>query len=679
MLWLALSHVTWAADLSGQAVLYETASNRNDDADSDITYQDYRLNVHQPLTAYLTFDASMTVTDLSTATEEGLRFGRRNESPRFEFGYTRDSFVGRVGFFERTLTETQSGQELETRSLFGYFSLRLDPGIQLSLRFQDDENLADVTIFGRDTDSRTVEFGAFLERESYSVRYTLLDQSLDSRTTFFQSDQRRHTLRANYAEQFAQGKWSVSLDGRVIRDEQTDRSPSGTFLPEPIPAVEGLAAIDTSPEFGALDPAVDLNDDDFDTPASPPIDIGGANLFRNVGLDLGFSFEMTALEVGVDRLSGSNLVWEIYVSTDNLNWQAVGVSSSTFDPVLLRYTIEFPRTTGRYVKAVNVSENAQPEVLVTEVRAFVDVEQPELRSREGTRLRGFGQVRYRPTDRFQTSLSASATDASSQGDSLVARDSRDMSVRHEINWGFAKHLELYTRALYAEARREVGTLERRTSRRVDAALIYTPLPTLEAELSAHRREERNGSRELSSVSDIQLSAWADLLPDLRVGSSLSTQQTDDDLAQFTLDDVTWRGSVEARLTDRWQVFGELLRTWYESGGALSLDGRRSFSLRTMWSSLTGLTASADVTYTDEDGRETVTQRYSVGWSPSFRLSMNASFFETRAARDNSTSVLSGSLTYRVSENLGVFSTLSRSESLTASIIKTAQIGLRVTF
>ena len=51
------------------------------------------------------------------------------------------------------------------------------------------------------------------------------------------------------------------------------------------------------------------------------------------------------------------MLWQVYHSSDNLNWFRVEQVVSFWDAGFLHYRIQFPETTDRYFKAVNVTAN----------------------------------------------------------------------------------------------------------------------------------------------------------------------------------------------------------------------------------------------------------------------------------------------------------------------------------
>ncbi len=86
---------------------------------------------------------------------------------------------------------------------------------------------------------------------------------------------------------------------------QTQEAATGAAVALPVPVAQGLFAIDATPSLGELEPTSAFIDGDTTSPAAPGIEIGGANTFRNIGVDLGISRPVSELEISVQGPSGS--------------------------------------------------------------------------------------------------------------------------------------------------------------------------------------------------------------------------------------------------------------------------------------------------------------------------------------------------------------------------------------
>jgi hypothetical protein len=100
-------------------------------------------------------------------------------------------------------------------------------------------------------------------------------------------------VRAGAQKAFWGDRFSVGLSGRLSHLNRTLATGADAELAEPIPAAAGLFSVDTTPEIGELAAHPTLVDGDATAPALPPIDVGGASTFRNVGVDLGLTRPVT--------------------------------------------------------------------------------------------------------------------------------------------------------------------------------------------------------------------------------------------------------------------------------------------------------------------------------------------------------------------------------------------------
>ncbi|MDX1385546.1 MAG: hypothetical protein R3190_17975, partial [Thermoanaerobaculia bacterium] len=409
-------------DIGGSILLFQTATD-NDGIESDLLEQRLNLDLSQRLTPYISLRFGYQYFDFSSESEVLDDFSRRSRRPRLEMLYSRRRFSALVATYQSRIDSNSGAETFETDSLLANLSWASDFGLSLAATYRDESNVLDRSLFGRETDSRFFTLDTSYGRKHWGLGYSYRNSVAENRSTNLRSDQERHDVRARASRDLLDDRLHLGLSGHVGTLTRTSRLDAGADAAEPIEPFQGLFAVDTSPEIGELDPAPTLVDGDVETPADPPIDIGGAATFRNLGLDLAVSRPVTRLEIWVDGSSSAGLLWEVYRSIDNLLWERVDSVVSEFDGELLRYTIRFPETVDRYLKAVNVSVNANPTVRVTEVRALVDVDAP---SGSGTfesdlyRL-DFG-AQYQPLHWLSAALNLGVSNDEDVSDGFVRRD-----------------------------------------------------------------------------------------------------------------------------------------------------------------------------------------------------------------------------------------------------------------
>jgi hypothetical protein len=290
----ALASPAIAADLNGSA-LVATTSTTAGGLQSDLLEQQYTLGLLQPLTPYLSVRLGYQYFGLGTTFQEGDTFTRSTSQPLVELLYDRDRLSGRVSFYQLSINSSVEAENLDRRSLAANLSWKPSSGPGFNVNFRDDRNVADVSVFGRDVTSRLLDLTAFYNRQYWSASYTFETLALDNPSNAFGTDQNRNEARLNAQRSFWAGRFSVGLSGHASRLDRTTAIGEDADLAEPVPAAAGLFAVDTSPEIGELVAGPTLVDGDAATPASPPVEIGGASLFRNVGVDLGVTRPITRL------------------------------------------------------------------------------------------------------------------------------------------------------------------------------------------------------------------------------------------------------------------------------------------------------------------------------------------------------------------------------------------------
>ncbi|MGD2116174.1 MAG: hypothetical protein PVG07_14060, partial [Acidobacteriota bacterium] len=615
-------------------------------------------------------------------------FDRRSRQPRLELLYNRPRLWGSVSLQDQ-LSDGSSG-DFEVRSLLGRLSWQASEKIVVNLQVRDESNVADVAVFGRDTDTLQTGVEALRRSRFWSVSTAYQRYELDNRQTGLDVVQDRYEGRLNASRSFWDGRLSLSFDGRATEVERTSEVPAGSVLADPVPALQGLFEIDPSPEEGALEPAPGLIDGDFATPAAggaaQGIEIGAAFTFRNLGVDVGFLRPVDRLEIAVDAPSDPALVWRVYHSSDNLLWQEIPGVTAAWDGDLLRYTLRFPPTTDRYFKAVNVTVNGAIDVQVTELRALLTTTGAPGGAgagQESTFYQADAAVRFRPHERVTASVGAGASRDEGVAGTVLRRDFEDVHGSARIAFDLPGHLRLNAGYRYVDYENRVAPILLRTEETTSAQLGWNPLETLDAVLSFTLRDELDEGELLRSTETLRLRLDTILLPDLHLDSQVEASQVDEPFAGRRRDVLAWHEMLDASPTRNLRVGGGFSYIRYDNATGETDFESRDLRLRSTWRVSGYLSVSGDWTLSDTNERETTRQSYSLAYNPGRRLSVSLNYQELASGDDRKVISGAASATYRLNQSFSLFGsyTFSGLEELagTDRDITSVRAGVRLFF
>lgn len=671
-----------AGEVSGSARL-SAGSTDSTGVEEDQVDQRYTVNFDQPVTSYLRFGLSYRHTSFRSLSDEVADFDRSSDEPGASIAYSRANIGATVSYHERRTRGSGPTDEFELTSLLANLTWRPDRGPTYALRYRDESNVADVGVFGRDVQSRFLNFDALYQAGRWQTRYGYETAEIENNTNSFGFDQSQHRLEFLYDDRFWDDRVFVSTDARVARIEQDETVTTGTVLAEPVPAIAGLYAVDTTPEIGPLDPAFGLIDGDQTTPASPLIDIGAGNTFRNIGLDLGVTRRLSRVEIAVDGISDPGLVWDVWGSTDNLIWTVVPGVMTGWDGALLRYTLSFPESTQRYVKAVNISVNSQATVLVTELRALLDVDQLGRSGRASTTYRVNGNLTFLPNERVRGRFSLGLANEQSLALGISTREYNEVSYNAQVGVDLRDDVELRIGYRFVHFVEELEPRLVRDEMEYSAALDWTPLPTADASFIVSRRDERDAAMLIRSTDTIRLRSRLQIYEDLSVVSEVVYSDSEDPFAGFRQSAWRWLEIVEARPTTNWSLGATMNLSWFDSSGVVTLNRRSTLGVFTQWRPTTFVTILGDWSISDDDERRSYSDRYTLSWSPGRKINASLSLqrYDSDDLRD--TRSATASVNYRVNAKLQLFATLLRSRFEQTGIplteIDSYRFGLSVFF
>ena len=664
-----------AAEVTGSAMVTGGA-NDIDGAETDVLDQRYQITLIQPISPYLGFTLNYLYQDLETRPKPGPDFERRTAQPGIDLYYKRKRFSSRMAYRERRTRGTSPADRLDATSFLA--SLTWDPerGPLSRVQFRDETNFSDVAVFGRDVSNRTWSLAVGRDYKDWSAWYEYTRADIDNTLSGLSLEQEQHEVRGSYQFKAWEDRMTFFANGQVRRLINDSRVPTGTLFDQPVPARAGLFAVDTTPETWRLDPAPALIDGDIETPVSPDIDIGGANTFRNIGLDLGFTRPVSQLEVTVERLSGPGLVWEVYHSPDNLNWELVPGVTSLWDTTFLRYAIRFPETNDQFFKAVNVSVNPENNVLVTEIRALREVASIGRTTGESTDIRTDFNLLFRPNERVDASFVLGYNNENDVVPGVIIRGLRDLYYSSNIRVVLTPDWDLNMYYGFSNREEDREPVLERGDRSLGAALSWKPLPSVDGQLNINRREESERGVQLRVDNTVRLRLATELFPELFLATELLANDSDNDLAGFSQSSWTWRESLISRPTRRWTLSGSYSYTDFDSTGSVTLEKRTSLSLRTGWTPVPAINIGATFSRGKDDFQKTTDQRYVLVWTPGRKLTCSVTYNANEAAGLRQITSSSLNLQYRPHRKLRLFATGSRSEEAITTLPVIATTSFR---
>jgi len=267
---------------------------------------------------------------------------------------------------------------------------------------------------------------------------------------------------------------------------------------------------------------------------------------------------------------------------------------------------------------------------------------------------------FNPSRRVSLAVGLGASSDETLAAGLVRRDYEEAHALARLTVGLARGLDLNLGYRYndSENRREPVLL--RTVSQYSANLTWKPVTTVDAALTASRRNESERTTLLQSQDSVRLGVALELLADLRYVTDLETSRLEDPFAGRSRNSWTWTHTLEMRPLPSWDVAGSLILSRNETFAGEPLLDRTQYQLWTTWNPTAYLSLSGSWWYTDDSGRGTLNQSYNVSYAPGDRLTVSAAHQGYDDVGGIETSTDSLSATYRLFTQFLLFANFSRS-------------------
>ena len=505
----------------------------------------------------------------------------------------------------------------------------------------------------------TTDYGLLSARYTYKgldVRYQGTYTDTKDKLNEVETKDYLHTGRITYSDMFFNNRVSFNGSYNISYEEtKTTAVGIGGEVSSPISRFAGLSLVNDTFNPITLDPNPFLIDGNTTTSAGinigrPPL--GGDTSLRQIGLDFLVPTDVNQLLVWVDRdLSSAPAVansfsWDIYISTDNLNWShwAGPILPAPFGPFQNRFELDFPSVSTRYIKVVTrplsplvFGSSSFPNIFITELQAFIRKPAEQVKGKT-TKLSNILNIDSRarilniPTLFYELSYFLNKTDPGETTYTL----SNGLSANHRLSSIFSGS---------ARVAREDGAEQgkKRWAYVYNASIVATPLNTLRHNLIYSGRIEEI-DKESTKNNSIFLQNNATLYKGIDInlggGLSFSTLETGQDQRNTI---INFGSSIAPhRTTTITLIYSDT--TTNQSGGGLpsSSTSTRRGDLSVAYRPFETLYLFASWEILAEKGRKIqTTQNYGLNWSPfpEGTLQFNFSYNESILSENNQKSRL----------------------------------------
>lgn len=295
---------------------------------------------------------------------------------------------------------------------------------------------------------------------------------------------------------------------------------------------------------------------------------------------------------------------------------------------------------------------------------------------EGDLYRADVSLGFHPVSRVRGRLAAGGSSDEDLADGLVRRDYEEVhanaglavDLRRDLIWDLGYRYE------DSEDRRDPVLY--RTVQTLSTNLRWFPLPTVDLVLAAQQREEFDRDELLQTQISSRFDAVTDLIPDLRLVSGVELVNLEDPFAGRDRNTFLWRERLEMTPTMRWRVSAGFTYTQTETPDGESLLDRTQYLVSTTWQATRAIVFVGNWYVTDDNGRTTVDQGYSLAYNPGPKLSISGTYRGITNQDSGGTFTDSLNATYRLTRHFTLFGNLTRSSTEITNSLGTSVSSLR---
>jgi len=538
---VALATIGVRASFSKNEVITETDGVVKNSA---TIAKNYSLNFQKKLTNTISLNGDIRWTD-SLVNLDGAETKTKNVFPIFTLNYSPPAQYNlRLGY-NRTESAPSQSDRITTANMNAGFALpagRL-PSFNLGYNLSTTEEYAKVQQINNETSTLSVSSSHKFEyREAdMSINYNFSQSLTEDFVADTTTETPTHLFSTSARREFLDGKLRASVNYGFNLSETTTESLGTTSR------FEQTVGPSTGLEFGypvggplslVMTGEPQLIDNDRNTavvPSSvgdPTIDLSVSNW--NMGLGFASTQDIHELNLYVTSalssaiVSGYNFGWQVYTSTNNVSWTAIG-SSANYNSVFRRFEFSFSETSAQYFKIVNTLSPPSPgDIEVTEITALGYALSTPRDSFTSNVTRSFSglNVAYSPTIRLNLGMNITIDSTANERDGSA--DTEMKNSRYGFNGRYVVIPEyLQLASTYASTISSPSDGDESKTNSYTAALSVTPLDTVSGSMSYLYSENLLGGAVQSEQNSVNMSVFMAIYTgiDLNLGATISASES----------------------------------------------------------------------------------------------------------------------------------------------------------
>ncbi|MCX6638917.1 MAG: hypothetical protein NTW14_00320 [bacterium] len=654
-------------------------SNKIDSVKSESLDQQFNLNYNRALLPYLTARLSLNYQTLQTYQKPNPDHWHQELGPSGDLFYSNPLFSAGANYRYWQVRDRVASNNSLSRSTGIYLRTKFVNLPQSNLQFDWNRLASNSGYTPLDNEEKRFSYNSSYSYGSASAFYGYSNRFFKNRINEVSEKLKQHIFRFDYGNNFFHQRLRVSGDYLFTSTRREENNGTNLQTLIQLAPVVGLYKFDDTPEIGALDTLAELIDNNLTDPTSPVIDIGGVQVDKNIGFDLGLPRTISQIYIITDRQSGDQVSWKVYISDDNLQWSSIeGASPSTFNLSYKRYEIIFSATQSRYFKVVNSGLNDQVEVYVTEIQAFMNSGLEGTLPNKTQNHQVSANVSYKILTNLQTTIDGLWGTTLENNTGLQRKD---LNVTGTISYKPSSIITTVGRYRHSITNYQSNLVLNQKSDIYSVHFLANPLKTVELSLSGSHSDVFENNLLDQKLNSALFHTSALLLPKLSVLTEVEFSRNERPQENSSLDSWTYRVAADASPYQNLNVVINYTQQIYSTALAYLSGRRHEIDVYFTGRLTSSLFLRGEWLYNKESTSENLLQDYSLSWNLTDRISADFGVRQQETFHINKTQSLNLQANYAFSTRSNTFIAITNNKisGYTQQKTTSLQAGLNTSF